>query len=464
MKRDTKTIGRLSLTEIQNANNTLIKLVQTETFSEEKRRLLHGKSVSHSSKLIALHPFLDENNIIRVGGRLSLSNLSYDKKYPIVLPNKHPYTELLVKYTHIKQLHAGPTLTLSTIRQNYWILQGMRTVKGIIHKCMTCFRSKPVSMEQLMGNLPSYRIDPSPVFHSVGIDFAGPYLVKEGKLKNRKLVKTYFCIFVCMVTKAVHIEPVSDLTAESFLNTLKRFVSRRGLCKDVYSDNATNFISANNKLIQLKSMIMNESFQSYILDNQIVWHTIPARSPHMGGLWEAAIKSAKNHLQKIAKNVHFTYEHFFTLLTQIEGILNSRPLTPLTADLTETDVLTPGHFLIGRSMSSLPQEDVLNIPPNRLNVYQHLQQMLQHFWKRWSKDYLQTLQQRNKWRFAKDLENLLNSLVLLKDDHSHPCQWKIGRIIEVHPGSDNVIRVVTVKTNNGVVKRAINKVCLLPID
>ena len=213
-----------------------------------------------------------------------------------------------------------------------------------------------------------------------------------------------------------------------------------------------------------QTLVTSENFRAYILENQITWHFIPARSPHVGGIWESAIKSTKNHLIRVAKNIHFTYEQFTTVLSQIEGVLNSRPLVPLTNDPNDFEVLTPGHFLIGRPMNALPQQDLDDIPKSRLDTYQRLQQLVQHFWNRWSQEYLHTLQQRNKWRFSKESENLMNALVLMMEDHTHPSQWKLGRITALHRGKDNLVRVVTVKTKTGLFKRSINKLCLVPIE
>lgn len=248
------------------------------------------------------------------------------------------------------------------------------------------------------------------------------------------------------------------------MSSLKRFVARRGLCSDIYSDNATNFVGAKNELKFVHESVNSDSFQGYLNSCQINWHFIPARSPHFGGLWEAAVKSCKHHLKRILAQTHLTYEEFYTLLTQVEAVLNSRPLCPISEDPNDLEILTPAHLLIGQSLTAVPERDLTNVKVNFTRRYTHLRQMQQHFWSRWTKEYLHNLQQRTKWQFSKHPEIQVGALVLLMEDNAPPLCWPLGRIVQVHPGSDNIVRVVSVKTKNSVLKRAINKVSLLPIE
>lgn len=195
----------------------------------------------------------------------------------------------------------------------------------------------------------------------------------------------------------------------------------------------------------------------------INWNFIPAHSPHFGGLWEAGIKSCKAHLKRVIGNHVFTYEEFCTLLYQVESVLNSRPISPLSSDPNDLQPLTPGHFLVGRSLSALPDPDVTLIAENRLDQFQTIQRHLQHLWKRWSKEYISELQQRVKWKaHHSDLTN--DSLVIIKEDNLPPLKWKLGRVIKVHPGVDGINRVATLQTTTGILKRAFSKLCPLPIE
>lgn len=187
-----------------------------------------------------------------------------------------------------------------------------------IGSCITCFKAKPTFYQPLMGELPASSTTPARPFIRVGCDFAGPILVKENSLRCKKLAKTYFCIFVCFVTRAVHIELAGYLSTPCFLNVLKRFVSRRGLCSDIYSDNGTNFVGACQELKTIvkgisKAITVDDDVKQFLLKHKINWHFILPRAPHFGGLWETAVKSAKYHLVRILKDSHLTFEHLYTV-------------------------------------------------------------------------------------------------------------------------------------------------------
>ncbi|XP_068987608.1 uncharacterized protein [Bombus flavifrons] len=252
-----------------------------------------------------------------------------------------------------------------------------------------------------MGDLPAARITESRPFTNVGIDYCGPFYIKERKDRNRRKIKTYVAIFVCLAVKAVHIELVSDLTSEAFIAALRRFIARRGFCATIYSDNGTNFVGANNELRELRNPLQADDHkvkvQSFLADRRIEWRFIPPNSSHFGGLWEAAVKSFKRHLRRVAGNELLTFENFNKLIIEIESILNSRPLTPISSDPNDLLVLTPGHFLIGDSLTSIRERDFRDTPTNRLSSWQHIQKLKQHFWRRWHREYLNELSIRNKW-------------------------------------------------------------------
>lgn len=463
---DGRIFGDLTVAELDNSLFGLIKFAQQQMFRDEINQLESKGCVSRSSSLKTLDPFIDNNNILRVGGRLVHSNLSYDVKHPILLPKCHPLTRLIIRDYHQRQLHAGPQAILTGLRQKFWIINGRNEVRSVLSKCITCFRTKPVPMFQKMGNLPRDRVICQRPFSVCGIDFAGPFNVKDGKLRNRSVVKGYMCLFICFVTKAVHIELVGDLSTASFLDALKRFVSRRGLCSKIYSDNGTNFIGANNDLKRISQTLsgfgLTNEVQTYCKSQSIEWQYIPPRSPHQGGLWESSIKSAKRLITRIIGNSVLTFEQLSTVFCQVESVLNSRPLTPLSTNPNDLEPLTPGHFLIGTALNSIPQVDVSAVPTNRLSKYQLLQQMVQQLWSRWSNEYLTNLQARYKWLQGQKVP--IGALVILKEENVPPLQWKMGRIIAAHPGADGLIRVVEVRTSNGVVKRAVQKVCVLPME
>jgi hypothetical protein len=453
----------LTVSEIRNAHTVVIKFTQSESFAEDIRIIKKHGELPKGSKLIKLNPYLDQDGLLRVGGRLKFAKMSEDQKHQLILPKSHHITRSIIHIYHIQNLHAGCQATTADLRQKHWIMCCRSVVRQIIFKCMKCFKIKPLSYDQLMGDLPGGRIIPSRPFTCTAIDYMGPFLIKNGHLRTTKTLKSYIAIFVCFSTKAVHLELVCDYTSSTFLNPLKRFMSRRGKVSLLYSDNGSNFKGANR---ELSNLFRSQNFTSEVIDslsnNEIKWQFIPPKSPHMNGLAEAGVKSVKAHLKRILSNTLLNYEEFYTILTMIEACLNSRPITPLSNDPTDLSALTPGHFLIGETLMSPPQHDVKDVPTTRLSRYQALEKLRQHFWTRWSKEYLHQLQ-RGKWHKTRQPPPL-GHLFLLREDNLPPQHWMMGRISEYHTDADGITRAVSVKTVRGVVKRALVKVCPLPID
>ncbi|XP_029055232.2 uncharacterized protein LOC114882514 [Osmia bicornis bicornis] len=466
--KNKKTSGSLVISEIQEAHLRIIRLVQLESFPTELNNLENGKSVNRKSRLSNLNPFIDDKGLIRVGSRLKHAQLRYNLKYPIVLPHKHHITELIIRQVHINQFHSGIQATLHTIRHKYWPLAGKSIVKQVIHNCIRCSRYNPKTPQYIMGDLPKNRVTQMRPFETVGVDYCGPFFIKEKKFRNQKKLKCYVVVFVCFATKATHLELATDLTTESCLGALKRFLARRGKPRHIYSDNGTNFIGAKNEIVQAQTFLLSneykDKFQQFLTQENIEWHFSPPRSPHFGGLWEAAVKAFKKHLHKTVGDAIFTYEQFYTLIVEIEAILNSRPLTPLSSDPNDFLALSPSHFLIGDSLACLPEHDLADIQTNKLSLWQHIQKIKQHFWKRWQTEYLQELHTRSKWHTGNSTGIKEGILVTIRDVNSPPLQWQLGRVVAVHPGEDNIVRVVTVRTPHGIYKRALKNLVPLPIE
>lgn len=320
-----------------------------------------------------------------------------------------------------------------------------------------------------MGDLPKTRITSARPFLHVGVDYCGPFYIKERRHRNQTKLKTYVAVFVCMVTKAIHLELASDLTTDAFLACLKRFFARRGLALSIHSDNGKNFVGASKEIKELFNEISNhecsDELREFLLNKEVSWHFIPPRAPHFGGLWEAGVKSFKNHFLKTAGNCLLTYEQLHTYVTEIEAILNSRPITPLSSDPNDLLPLTPGHFLTGGTMISLPDADLRSVSTSRLSSWQLAQQMKQHFWTRWHREYLNELMTRNKWQSAANQTRIApGSLTIVKEDKLPPMVWKLARITEVIPGPDGIIRTAVIRTANTTLKRAVKNLYILPIE
>ncbi|XP_031359032.1 uncharacterized protein LOC116182630 [Photinus pyralis] len=305
-----------------------------------------------------------------------------------------------------------------------------------------------------MGDLPSLRVSKLKAFSCVGLDYAGPFKITMGKYRGAKSYKGYICIFVCFATKCIHLELSSDLTSETFIASLRRFIARRGRCSVIHCDCGTNFVGANRQILQL--------FQQAAETENIEFRFHPPGSPHFSGLAEAGDKSVKTHLYRTIGEQILTYEEFYTLLTQIEAVLNSRPLYPASNDPNDISALTPGHFLTLEPLSCLPEPDLSHLKLSTLNRWQLLQRLHTQFWSRWRNEYLHTLQQRGKWLNPPQSISE-GDLVLIKNENTSPLHWPLGRIVKLYLGKDNVARVADVRTSQGLLKRAIIKLCPLPM-
>lgn len=360
-------------------------------------------------------------------------------------------------------LHGGPRLTLATMRQDFWPLNG-RVLANFIHRsCLICFKANPRAGTQPLGQLPEKRVTPARPFITTGVDYCGPVYLKPVH-RRAAAQKAYIAVFVCFCTKAVHLELVEDLSTSAFLATLRRFISRRGCPGDIYSDNGLNFRGAQRELNDLFRLLSDDSFQITAREETmkygITWHFIPPRAPNFGGLWEAAVKSARKTLTKLFASQKLSFAEMSTVLTQIEAQMNSRPLTPLSEDPGELNVLTPGHFLIGAPLLTLPDMNCVTTPENRLKHFEQLQKLVQRHWKQWQKEYVCELHNVNQ-KLSRKSEIRVGQMVIIKEDLP-PNEWCLGRLVGIHPGSDDVVRVVTVRTSRGTYKRPTSRICVLP--
>ena len=271
-----------------------------------------------------------------------------------------------------------------------------------------------------MGDPPAEQIVESFAFQFTVMDYCGPFYTKDS---THKLQKSYAAIFICFTTKAIHLEPVDNLTKEDCLDTLTRFTGRRGTPQAIYSDNSTTIIGAQGEL-QFRRLLRDEEFKDLINNfasqNHIDLFTIPPRTPNFGGLWETAVKSMKGYFYRTVGSTKLSTSAFITLLTQIEAIFNSRPLTALSTEINDPLALTPGHFIIGRPITAIPEQSSLK-NNTLLRHWRNIEKMVSQFWKKWSVEYLSSLQQR-----------------------------PLARIKQTFDGNDNIVRVVQVKTQTGV--------------
>ncbi|KAG5868082.1 hypothetical protein JTB14_001059 [Gonioctena quinquepunctata] len=297
---------------------------------------------------------------------------------------------------------------------------------------------KPKILEPLMASLPSVRVQEAKAFTNTGVDYFGPVKISLGRRKNSLIYKGY---------------------------GFKRFISRRGPVCALYSDRGTNFVGSKSVLADINNFVNSpeyiSAFETELGVQGIEGHFNSPSAPEQGGLWESNVKSVKNHIYRVIGDQLLTYEEFSTLLTEIEALLNSRPLCQLSADPTAPEALTPAHFLTLAPLRGFPFEKVDNIPVNRLDRFQLVDRIVQDFWNRWRLEYLSSLQIRKKWN-NQHPNIAVGTVVILKTDNAPPLHWPLAVVTAVHPGSDGVVRNVTLKTSKGIFTRLVVKLCPLP--
>ncbi|XP_059223173.1 uncharacterized protein LOC131996978 [Stomoxys calcitrans] len=454
----------LSMQEMQFVKFRLISLAQRQYFSLEYELLLNSKPLPNKSVLSTLNPFLDSNQVLRVNGRLSDSFLPYRERHPIILPGNSRLCHLYLLHLHSFLVHAECNQMCRFVQTEFYVSRLKPRVKSIIYNCKVCVLYKQKQNTQIMAPLPLERCTLSPPFHTTGIDFAGPFELKSSSLRRAPTIKGYVCVFACFATRAIHLETCSDLSSAAFEAAFYRFVGRRGLPRRIVSDNGRNFLGASRALIREFSQFIKSAssdISKKYAAHGFEWGFIPPHAPHMGGLWEAAVKSFKIHFKKIAGAHKFTFEQFQTILARIEGVLNSRPISAMSDDPADLTALTPGHFLKGSPILAFPEPLSPNI--SLINRWLKLKAIHHQFALRWKEEYLKTLHKRYKWKTKKP--NLrVGDLVAIMDDLLPPSEWRLGRIEKTYLGSDNNVRIADVRTATGILNRPIVKLCFLPFE
>ena len=378
------TQGPLTASEFNNAHDVLIRHVQENCFEKEIEHLKVGKPLLKSSCVLRLNPYLDQQQILRVGGRTS--------HHPILISHKHPIASSIVRYFHSRG-HTGCEWTLSIVREKYWITKARRILKKVISKCVLCRKMFAKPSSQIMADLPAERIEPGlPPFTYVGIDAFGPYQTKF----YRGFKKRYGLLFTCMTCRAIHIEMLYTLDCESFLCAFKRFIARRGVPTKIFSDNGRNFVKGEQEL--RKAFLYNSKhvLMHYTTPMSIEWCFIPPRAPNFGGAWERAVSTLKRVFRAILPKItHLTDETLATIFCEVENIVNGRPLTKLSDDINDLTPLTPNALL---NMKFLVDVSDTNSPADAYRKrYSVTQKVANQFWSRWVKEYLPTLNTRSKW-------------------------------------------------------------------
>jgi len=448
----------------QKAEKAIIRLVQQKAFPDDINQLKKKEQLKKSSSIYQLSPFIDGEDILRVGGRIkNANNIPYEEKHPIILPRRSTTTMAIIRKVHEEMQHGGRNSTLCRLREKgFWCINGNSLVRHILHKCVTCRMLRGKSEAPKMADLPEDRLQEAPPFTYVGLDLFGPFLIKE----RRSELKRYGIIYTCLNSRACHLESVNSMDTDSFIMCLRRFISRRGPVRLVRCDNGTNFVGARNELAKAINELDDQAIKTYLIKQNsdfISWKFNPPHASNFGGVWERLIRSTRSILDSLLSThgQSLNDESFRTLLVEIEAVLNSRPLTvECLNDVESPTPLTPNHLLTMKSNIVMP-------PPGhfeRVDVYsrkrwRRVQHICNEFWSRWRKEYVQLLQTRQKWNDTK--RNLqTGDIVLVKEDTKRN-DWKLAVVEAVRHSDDGVIRTVEIRQGSSKYVRPVNKLVLI---
>ena len=447
----------INIDDLETAEKCIICFCQRQIFPEEMTRLEMAPSgVKRSSPLYKLDPVM-EDGILRVGGRLDRSAMPQKSKHPIILSKNMHISSLILRQIHENVGHNGRNHVLSQLRQKYWITGANAAVRKIISKCVECRRVRGRPGEQKMAGLPVERLIPdNPPFTNVGLDYFGPIEVK----KARSLVKRYGVIFTCMSSRAVHLEVAHSLDTDSCINAIRRFISRRGQVEHLRSDNGTNLVGAERELKKALLTLNQHQVKDSLLQHGVKWSFNPPAASHHGGVWERLIRMVRCILCSVLHQQTLDDEGLCTVFCEVEAILNSRPITTVSADRHDLEALTPNHILLLNTKPALPPGLFQKSDLYARRRWKQIQYIAELFWKRWTKEYLPLLQERQKW-CAVRRNFQVGDVVMIVDSTAPRGSWLLARIKETIADSKGLVRSVKLQTRTSVLERPITKICLL---
>ena len=444
--------------ELNEAEQYIWKRVQRCCFARTFEDLEKAGSLSTFSTLAELRPFIDGKGLLRSNARLRLqTHLPFEVRHQILLPKDHPLVKLFVLHVHQKILHhAGTQQVLAHLLRKYWLVRARALLRSLLAACVDCRRQRARPMNQEMAPLPDIRIPEkriAPFLHTA-LDMAGPFRVKYKA--QGEIHKSYFLLFTCLVYRAVHLEPLTDMSTDSFLQALDRFTARRGTPTRILSDNGSNFIGGHNELRRL----WNKRKREEVIRKRetIQWEFTPPKGPHFGGIYERLIQSVKKALYHTFTPEHTVpWECFHTTLAVVEGILNTRPLAYIGADPRDVVPLTPADFL-----GTAPYLALCDLPEGTWNMrraWHFTQDRLDQYWRRWCTEVRPHLQALTTWvRPRRSVE--VGDVVAFLDEKRRG-KWPLGRITEVIPSGDGHVRRVVVLVEGTHYKRPIHQVAVL---
>ena len=417
-----KKFGDLEIEDVREAEKLWVKDMQGTLIKDKNFDKLEAQFKIYE----------DSDSFLRSKGRIENSDFSLETTDPLVLPKHHHVVQLMIWDAHERTYHGGVNQTMNEIRQKYWVPTLRQLTRKLVHKCVICKKLEGKSYtRRIMPQLPDFRVKVANPFSVVAIDFAGPVWIKQNNSRRSPSVKAYITLFSCAYSRSLHIELTPDLSAETFVRCLKRFIGRRGCPKLCLSDNAKTFSAQETK--------------SFLLDRNIDWYFHPPKSPWRNGLVERMVGITKRALKKGLSGARLSYEELETVLVEIEQTINNRPISYIDNDTIET-AITPNHLLHGRRLDMVNNDtniepDIGDYPTRRL-LYR--QTLVAQFVDRWRRDYLLELRQRHN-KDGKPATSVKEGDVVVIHDNGPRTLWRLGRVTKLNHSKDNEVRSVILK-------------------
>ena len=370
-------------------------------------------------------------------------------KQPIYIPYRSGLARSIVQRRHLQTLHGGVSLTMAAVREDYWIPRLRSLVKAVRKDCNGCRRFQAAPMQvPAPGNLPTDRTSPGGAFEVIGVDNAGPIRHRAGR--NRE-AKAYILLWTCSLSRAVQLELLPNLSTEEFVQAFKKLIARRGRPRIIYSDNGGAFVAANKWLRNLRR---EEKLMGLLEDHEISWRFNLSRAPWWGGQFERLVAVIKGAFYKTVGGGTLTWTELAEVILDVETQINRRPLTYVEDDV-QLPLLTPQTFLYQRS-TQLPEQATHQI--NDLDLRsraKYLKSCKDQLWKRWEKEYLVALRERHNLAHKKPkYQPEVGDVVIVKSDSKNRGVWPLGIVVSLHPGKDDIVRAIGVRTPNGHIERA----------
>ena len=443
----------LTAAELKTAELLLCRQAQQDNFGSEIEIIKNKLNLQKGSELYTLSPYIDENSLLRVYGRIDAASwLPLDSRRPIILPSFHPITQLFVAHVHEKMKHQNFEATICEIRRSFWIPRLRRILRKCMSNCYICRFRRTLPVPPLMGSLPKDRLTPYiRPFSFTGLDYFGPVTITIG----RRHEKRWVALFTCLTIRAIHLEVAFDLSTDACILAIRNFINRRGTPTKLRSDNGKNFIGADQLSKQFSEVFDVTRIQDELSTKGIDWQFNCPHNPAEGGVWERMVQCVKRVLRSTLKESSPREHTLQSFLIEAENIVNSRPLTHLPLSHENEEPLTPNHFLLGAANTAQTPAGAITEKQTVLRKQWRISRQLRdHFWSRWIIEYLPTLTRRSKWcQLTKPI--VVGDLVLICDPAVSRRDWRRGRVEQVYQGSDGVICRADIRTSTIVLKLAV---------